>query len=56
MIPFNDKFDSQFHFSDVFEDYLNAQGRLHVDYDGCLPPEDDSADYRRVITIYSTQY
>lgn len=49
MYHFYDVFDNNFYKCDESTDYLSAEGRAHYDYEGCLPSDDDAADYYRII-------
>ncbi len=45
MTPFYDKFDSESQqLYGISDDYLTSEGRIHYDYNGCLPSDDDYAD------------
>lgn len=46
MTNFYERFDSESQpsYANV-DDYLTSEGRIHYDYNGCLPADDDSADH-----------
>lgn len=48
MLRFDDKIDTYSQSSNAHGDYLTAFGRTQLDYNGCLPSDDDVADYYNI--------
>lgn len=54
MTLFYDKFDSESQqLYGISDDYLTSEGRIHYDYNGCLPSDDDYADYYKFRRNYN---
>lgn len=48
MLRFDDKIDTYSQSSNARGDYLTAFGRTQLDYNGCLPSDDDAADFYNI--------